>query len=164
MFPFLLIHLSALLPTIPRILKGTFTVQSQHSSVQPYDISQFSVTQISSNPVRLSSSTGPHIITATFLQDGRSGIVECFGSNTTFAFNVSPPFFSTSLSLPQNATASLSILSHHSSPKLHGLHFHFCDNIGFSLPRFRDSQAEASIQIQNRMIYPFNSAEKLTAS
>lgn len=105
-------HHSALLPTIPRILKGTFTVQSQHGSAQPHNISQFSVAQISSNPVRLSSSIGPQTITATFSQDGRSGILECLSSSTHFAFDVSPPFFSTSLSLPQNVTASLSILSH----------------------------------------------------
>jgi hypothetical protein len=122
MLPFLLGHLSALLPAIPRILKGTFAVQSQHSSGQPRDISQFSVTQISSNPVCLSFSIDPHTITANFSQDGRSGVVECLGASTPFAFDVSAPFFSASLSLPQNATACLSILSHSA------FHFVFIQN------------------------------------
>jgi hypothetical protein len=111
MLPALLFSVSAAIPAIPRILKGEFIVKSHHSSTDFPFLSNLSISQLSSNPLRLSASIGPYSITAAFSQNGRSGTVDFLGTSIPFSFAISPPFATTDLTLPGNTAVHLSVLS-----------------------------------------------------
>jgi hypothetical protein len=106
-----LLSFFTIIPAIPRVLAGSFTTTSQHSSAPARPLANLSIVEVASNPIRLTTSIDSHTITATFSANGHSGRLDCFGTAADFDFASARPFFAASVRLPPNTTAHLSILS-----------------------------------------------------
>jgi hypothetical protein len=95
---------------IPNTFVGHFSATVSHglSADSP---SNFTSTKISDFPFTVQAMVFSERVMVTFHDDGRSGYVRCFGTDTEFRFADDPPFYSTSVQLPHDLTIRLSLPS-----------------------------------------------------